>query len=253
LADFFYFCEVNSIVIIGSGNVGSHLAKLFKHHSIEVKHYNRNKENATFLDLSSINEVRNSWIIICVNDDAIQTIIDRIHTSNNLLYTSGAVSIKQLHFNGNLGVFYPLQTFSKDKHINYDEIPFLIEGSCPAFEQSILMWFHFITTLIPTDSEKRKKIHLIAVFINNFTHHIHYLAQQLSQKHSVDSTIFKALINETFDKIQHDNLYISQTGPAKRGDYETIQTHLELLSEEEQLVYKTLTNSILKTYNHEEL
>jgi predicted short-subunit dehydrogenase-like oxidoreductase (DUF2520 family) len=103
------------------------------------------------------------------------------------------------------------------------------------------------------DSEKRKRIHLSAVFINNFSNHLISLGQKLAQKNEINPLLFSALIEETFEKLKELTAEEAQTGPAVRNDLATIKSHLELLEADEREIYKLLTNNLLKTYGHDQL
>ncbi len=103
------------------------------------------------------------------------------------------------------------------------------------------------------NSEKRKRIHLSAVFINNFSNHLISLGQNLAEKNNLDPQLFSALIEETFVKLKVLSSEEAQTGPAVRNDLTTIKSHLEMLDGNEKEIYKLLTNSLLKTFGHDQL
>jgi predicted short-subunit dehydrogenase-like oxidoreductase (DUF2520 family) len=103
------------------------------------------------------------------------------------------------------------------------------------------------------DSIERMKIHCIAVFINNFSNHVIHLGQSIATQEKIDFSLFSSLLKETFDKLSEMNAKEAQTGPAQRNDLETISNHLNLLAESEKSIYLALTNSILTTYNHDQL
>jgi predicted short-subunit dehydrogenase-like oxidoreductase (DUF2520 family) len=103
------------------------------------------------------------------------------------------------------------------------------------------------------DSEKRKRIHLSAVFINNFSNHLISIGQNLAEKNNIDPQLFSALIEETFAKLKELAAEEAQTGPAVRNDLTTIKSHLEMLDGNEKEIYKLLTNNLLKTFGHDQL
>ena len=124
-----------SVVIIGSGNVAKHLIKAFlKIENVNLKQvYTRNLEDEALLkssvsttsDLSLIKEA--DVTIIAVSDDAIANISYNLKNAL-VVHTSGSVEMKALKNQKNKGVFYLLQSFSKEKEINFSNIPICLEA-----------------------------------------------------------------------------------------------------------------------------
>lgn len=241
-----------SVVIIGSGNVAKHLIKAFlKIENVNLKQvYTRNLEDEALLkssvsttsDLSLIKEA--DVTIIAVSDDAIANI------SNNLkntlvVHTSGSVEMKALKNQKNKGVFYLLQSFSKEKEINFSNVPICLEAE----NKSDLRKLEKLASLLQGNiyhlsSLQRKKIHVAAVFVNNFTNHMYTIAHNICEEHNVPFNILQPLIEETSLKIKILTPKEAQTGPAKRNDTETIKNHLNLLSKSQQELYLKITQSI---------
>jgi predicted short-subunit dehydrogenase-like oxidoreductase (DUF2520 family) len=149
------------------------------------------------------------------------------------------------------GVFYPLQTFSKGRRINFRDLPFLLEVSgrntgeiLEKLAGSIEGKAYFV------DKESRKKIHLAAVFVCNFTNYMLTIGKELSSQAGVSFELFEPLIKETISKALENGPDVSQTGPAVRKDKNTIEKHLELLSFSPDLqnLYNEVTQSIIKHY-----
>jgi predicted short-subunit dehydrogenase-like oxidoreductase (DUF2520 family) len=145
-----------------------------------------------------------------------------------------------------------LQTFSKGREINFKELPFLLEASGDDSAKllndlAILTGgkAHFIS------SEKRKLVHLAAVFVNNFTNYMLTAGSEMASIAGLSFDIFEPLIKETISKALENGPEASQTGPAVRNDRNTVEKHLELLSfsPELQNIYRDITNSIIKHYN----
>ncbi|MGB1391823.1 MAG: Rossmann-like and DUF2520 domain-containing protein [Flavobacteriaceae bacterium] len=241
-----------SVVIIGSGNVAKHLIKAFiRIDNINLKQvYTRNPKDEALLkntvettnDLSSIKEA--DITIIAVRDDAIANISSQIKNPL-VVHTSGSVEMKALKNASNKGVFYPLQSFSKQKDINFKNIPICLEAE----HKHDLIKLEKLASLLQGDvyylsSLQRKKIHVAAVFVNNFTNHMYTIAHDICEEHNVPFDILKPLILETSDKIKKLTPKDAQTGPAKRSDAETIKNHLNLLSETQQELYLKITQSI---------
>ena len=241
-----------SVVIVGSGNVAKHLIKSFiRMDNINLKQvYTRNSKDeallnntvATTNDLSLIKEA--DITIIAVRDDAIANISSQIKNPL-VVHTSGSVEMKALKNASNKGVFYPLQSFSKQKEINFKNMPICLEAE----HKHDLIKLEKLASLLQGDvyylsSLQRKKIHVAAVFVNNFTNHMYTIAYDICEEHNVPFDILKPLILETSDKIKKLTPKDAQTGPAKRSDEETIKNHLNLLSETQQELYLKITQSI---------
>ena len=241
-----------SVVIVGSGNVARHLIKAFlKIDNINLKQvYTRNSKDLALLknsvsttnDLSLIKQA--DVTIIAVSDDAISDISSKIKNSL-VVHTSGSVEMNALKNPNNKGVFYLLQSFSKEKEINFSTIPICLEAE----ENKDLLKLEKLASLLQGNvyylsSLQRKKIHVAAVFVNNFTNHMYTIAYDLCEEHNVPFDILKPLILETSDKIKKLTPKDAQTGPARRSDAETIKNHLNLLSETQQELYLKITQSI---------
>ena len=241
-----------SVVIIGSGNVAKHLIKAFlKIENVNLKQvYTRNLEDEALLkssvsttsDLSLIKEA--DVTIIAVSDDAIANISYNLKNAL-VVHTSGSVEMKALKNQKNKGVFYLLQSFSKEKEINFSTIPICLEAE----NKSDLAKLEKLASLLQGNiyhlsSLQRKKIHVAAVFVNNFTNHMYTIAYNICEEHNVPFDILEPLIEETSQKIKNLTPEEAQTGPAKRNDIETIKNHLNLLSKSQQELYLKITQSI---------
>lgn len=244
------------IVIIGSGNVALHLANAFykvKEVTL-VQMYARNIQQLEALKqqvpiTNNLNLLADADIyIIAVSDDAISEVSSKINIKNRLIvHTSGTVSLSSLKNNGAKGVFYLLQSFSKDKTISFDEIPFCLEAqNNEDFNLLEKLAKSIGKKTYKINSEQRKIIHLAAVFVNNFTNHLYKIGNDICKEHNVPFEILDPLIEETAKKIKELPPEEAQTGPAKRNDVKTIQNHLNLLNKEQQDIYKLITKSIQK-------
>ena len=147
---------------------------------------------------------------------------------------------------GSKGVFYPLQSFSKEKTVDFTQIPFCLEAE----NKDDLSKLETLVSVLNgkiyhINSEQRKSIHVAAVFVNNFTNHMYTIADDICKQYDVPFEILTPLIEETSLKIKNLSPKEAQTGPAKRNDTETIQNHLNLLSRAQQDIYLKITQSIL--------
>jgi predicted short-subunit dehydrogenase-like oxidoreductase (DUF2520 family) len=243
------------ITIIGSGNVAQHLIKAFsKSEAVEIAQvFSRKKEKLSSLIefdkiVSDYEDLKESDLyIIAVTDNAIAEVSQQLPFNNQLVvHTSGTASIETLDDKNRKGVFYPLQTFSKNKEIDFSVIPICLEAD-NTFDFRVLETVakSISKAVFPINSEQRKALHVAAVFVNNFTNHLYQIGQEICEENQVSFDILKPLIQETAEKIKTLEPIDAQTGPAKRNDSSTIQAHLEYLSNEDQKnIYRILTQSI---------
>lgn len=249
-------------VIIGSGNVATHLAKALQAKGVQIAQvWSYHDINAIALaqavDAQAIQNLEEidqtaDVCLISVKDDAIEGIAKQLTGFKGLIaHTSGAVSIEVLKASeAGYGVFYPLQTFSKDKALNFAEVPLCLEANNETSLALLTQLAEKIShRVVEVNSEKRKVLHLAAVFACNFTNHLYALAEEVLTANALDFDILRPLINETAAKVQEALPLAVQTGPAIRNDEQTLKKHEELLKQQPQLleIYKTLSNSIKKT------
>jgi predicted short-subunit dehydrogenase-like oxidoreductase (DUF2520 family) len=254
------------ITIIGAGNVATHLAKRLheKEHNI-LQIFNRNLEYAVFLaneingeainDFQKIN-LESDIYIISISDDAIATVAEKLATilpkTAIIAHTSGATSSKVFQpFFENYGVFYPLQTFSKNRKADFEKLPFCIEGSNQNTENQLVTLANSIAlNVYLINDEQRSVLHVAAVFANNFTNYLMAISDEIVKKENIPFDLLKPLINETIAKINENSPKSMQTGPARRGDKATLATHQNYLEKypNYQNIYKLLSEYIEADY-----
>lgn len=253
------------IVIVGAGNVAFHLTRALLENTLNVVQiFNRTLEKAQDLAnnynikyTDKISEIEKADIyIICTSDKAIPEISYYIPFEDCLVvHTSGATPITALKGKYRKGVFYPLQTFSKNKNIKYDEIPFLVEAENINDQNELISLGKRVSEEVYVmPYEKRLPVHMSAVWASNFTNHLYYIAGEICKKQGIPFNILVPLIKETVDKIQNNmSPFEAQTGPAKRQDEEIINKHLQILESDPNStryqIYKLITESIIKTYH----
>ncbi|NRB61173.1 MAG: DUF2520 domain-containing protein [Winogradskyella sp.] len=249
-----------SVVLLGAGNVATHLFKAFsKSDNITVTQW----YNRTFSAISSYSNVTNitddlsqlkeaDIYIMAVSDDSIAQLSKDLPFANRLIaHTSGSVSIHDMDKKNQRAVFYPLQTFSKDAELDFSEVPICIEVTEKQNLQLLKGLAEFIGCKhYRINTEQRQTLHLSAVFVNNFTNQLYRIAHEISDAKSINFDILKPLILETAKKVQDMSPYMAQTGPAKRNDKKTIRRHLKQIENEDyKAIYEILTASIKKTHN----
>jgi predicted short-subunit dehydrogenase-like oxidoreductase (DUF2520 family) len=254
------------IIFIGSGNVATQLAKNFKKKGLHIAQvYSNNIKNAEKLAsivnctfTNNINEILkgNFIYLICIKDEAIEKFTKTFKIKEGiLLHTSGTIEMDILKTSAKkCGVFYPLQSISSNRKISFKHVPICIEASnkntlntIKELAACISKNIHVIT------SNERKKLHLAAVIVNNFTNHLYTLAFDYLKKEKLSPELLYMLMEETTSKAIAITPYSAQTGPAKRNDTSTIKEHLNLLKNNSHLqnIYKLLTKSITKTYKND--
>lgn len=253
------------VVILGTGNLAKHIAHTISQTSFTLKGVfgrNLNKANllATQMGCAAYNQLNDipsaDIFIYAVSDDAIRDLIIEMqssHASGIHLHTAG--SIKMDVFQNTTiekyGILYPLQSFTASRDINFKEIPLFIEGNSPEVLAEIYSFAQEISDkVIEMNSVIRQKMHLAAVFINNFSNHCIAIGQRIAQDIGIDPQLFRPIIKETYSKVLELSAIESQTGPAKRWDRNIICKHLEILNSypNEQEIYRILSENIHRFY-----
>jgi predicted short-subunit dehydrogenase-like oxidoreductase (DUF2520 family) len=243
------------VVIIGSGNVAHHLISAFdKTETVEViQIFSRNKKNINSFPNHQITEDLNNLLeadlyIIAVTDNAIAAVSSELNFKNKLVvHTSGTTAVDVLNSSNRRGVFYPLQTFSKLKEVEFSEIPICIEAEEKEDYKLLETVAKSISNQVfQIDSIQRKALHVSAVFVCNFTNHLYKIGNDICIENNIPFHILKPLITETAHKILSLSPSEAQTGPAIRNDSTTINAHLNFLTDSNQKeIYKLLTKSII--------
>lgn len=197
---------------------------------------------------------KNDIIIVAVPDHKLKDVLSQLKYNSEtiIVHTAGSFGLEIFPASiKRTGVFYPLQTFSKGRIIRFKDLPILLEAS----EKDVGQKLKNLTESIGgkmyfVDNERRRIIHLAAVFVNNFTNYMLTAGKELISDAGLSFQMFEPLIKETISKALEEGPERSQTGPAVRNDLNTIEKHLELLSFSPDLqnIYKEITNSIIKRY-----
>ena len=231
------------IVMIGAGNVAGHLSVALQNSGNQIiQVYNRTKSAAENLakELNSFPTDRISEItdqadlyILAVSDSALPLLVKQLRFDTRLVvHTSGSMDIKVFESAAtNYGVIYPLQTFSKERMVDFNEVPIIVEGNNEDSEKILINLCQQISEkVIKLDSTDRLFLHLAAVFACNFTNHLYSLASEILDSRRLSFELLTPLINETAQKVQTIHPAEAQTGPAIRNDEIVIKKHLDLLS-----------------------
>lgn len=251
------------IVLIGAGNVAHHLAPaLLKAGFNLCQIYSRSIESARALGMKTgityTAEIQAIYpdgdiYIFCISDDSLTVVAKSIRINNKalLLHTSGSMPMNIFKSLGNqYGVLYPLQTFTKARNLDFSEIPLCIEACNAAVFKELKSMADLLSNEVhEIGSEKRKHLHLAAVFANNFTNYLYGIAGKLLENEGLDFALLRPLIFETAHKVMLMTPEQAQTGPAKRDDEGILSMHKAILKEQKKLLnlYTTLSDSIRET------
>jgi predicted short-subunit dehydrogenase-like oxidoreductase (DUF2520 family) len=282
-----------TITLIGAGNLATRLGTALKDKGYKfLQVYSRTIESAgTLADKLDCEPVINPESIsggadlyICaLKDDALEEVLSLVTPSSSakepeqdikdssqlvagrpdkplkfsapLIHTSGSLPMSVLaSFSDKYGVLYPLQTFSKDKEVDFKNIPVFIEAS----GQEVLEILQVISKdlsykVVNLDSEKRKLLHISAVFACNFVNYMYTVAGDILDKSDLDFDYLIPLIDETSKKIHEMKPVSAQTGPAKRYDNKIIEQHINMLSYSPELaeLYETISKRIFERHKQQ--
>lgn len=249
------------IAIIGAGNVAWHLAialekaghritEVYSRHLVNAKLLSQQLYEAIPTNKLDFSHTTANILIIAVSDNAIAEVVQQLKVPKNTLvvHTSGTQPLEALQgIDAATGVFYPLQTFTKSKVIDFKHIPLCIETQ---EENKIHLLGEIATSLskevFVLNSEQRKALHVAAVVACNFTNHLLSIAKEILDDKDMDFEMLYPLIKETMQKAMTMPPKEAQTGPAKRNDTKTIEKHLEYLQKypRYQAIYQAITESI---------
>lgn len=250
------------ITLIGAGNVGTHLAKRLSETGYRLTQvFSRDRAKAQALAdtvgavaINQFSEIfpHTGLYLLAVRDDVIAETARRLleaGVSEGLFaHTSGATPASILQpYAKRFGIFYPLQTFSPQRMPDFSEIPVCIQASTPEDEILLKSMAERIgKQAVSMGEQKRIALHVAAVFVNNFSNYLYRTGQRILEQENLDFELLLPLIRETAEKVRHLPPEAAQTGPAVRGDEQTITRHLEYLRgmPEESKLYEMFTKLI---------
>ena len=250
------------IVVIGSGKVAESLCRAIAvspHELIQLCARNavRGKTLAETFGCSLTDDPSSVAVadiyVISVKDDAIATVASRLGAADGsvVAHTAGSVPMTELPARFRRGVFYPLQSFSEGRQIDFSTVPLLLEADSPETMDTLRTLACDLSDRVSeADSAQRAEIHLAAVFASNFTNHMYAIGQGLLRESGIDPGILSPLIAETAAKaVAATDARRVQTGPAVRGDRKTMEAQCRKLASKPHLleIYKLLSQDIWET------
>ncbi len=254
------------IAILGTGNVAWHLSRTLENAGHLITHiYDRDISkakkfaldyfNASVGDSTDLYAVDANLFVMAISDDAIEDVAQQLRLPKDsiLVHTSGTVPMNALGYaqTQNIGVFYPVQTFSKGKSTDFSTIPICIEGDSESTTNLLSDVASDISSTVKVlNSQQRKVIHLAAVFACNFTNHLFSISKNILEENDLGFNLLKPLIVETLNKSFDLGPENAQTGPAKRGDMETLDHQYNALKNDPELaeIYRLFSQHIIDFY-----
>lgn len=254
------------IVFLGAGNVASHLAPALERGGVgEVcQVYSRTLVSAETLcarlqsarpvcDLSRIVTDADIYIVSLV-DHAVSEALSAVPPTRRdalWLHTSGSLPMEVLvQRSDRFGVFYPLQTFSKDRAVDMSQVPVFIEGNTPEVTETIREMAGAVSRKVYyADGDLRRRMHIAAVFACNFTNYMFTVADDLLRADGLSLEVLHPLLAETVRKAMNGSPERGQTGPAVRGDIEVVERHASMLPADLAEIYRLLSESIFRRHH----
>ncbi|MFM7636597.1 MAG: DUF2520 domain-containing protein [Crocinitomicaceae bacterium] len=246
----------SNLVIIGTGRVAEALIRfLSSREGLNICVIGRNSARLKEIQLKysveiseNLNDSAVEWAIVAISDDALKDVISNVK-AKWISITAGTADWRL--YGENCSILYPLQSFSANADIQLENIPFIIDGDTSSIA-NLEKWTDLLSLKAQQFGlEKREKLHVVAVFLNNFVHHIMAKGIDLAKNYEINPEIFEALISETFNRFDMENPYSQQTGPAERKDEVTIEKHRKYLSDGDLSLYNILSISIKATKDAE--
>lgn len=250
------------IALIGTGNVAWHMAKAVVAAGHEFvayvsrtltsgEEFTHEFPQARRIALSELGSIQIDVLILAVPDHILPVVAPELEVNSTtiVVHTSGSqpLSIIDTLRGAKTGVFYPVQTFTKHKPVDFSQIPVLIEGIDKDAELILLQFAKTLSNNVQVkDSTARKQLHLAAVFACNFTNHLLGISQHLLHSAGLTTDLLQPLIQETITKATTNDPFKVQTGPAARNDVNVVQEHITILEKHPvwQELYKKLSLSI---------
>ncbi len=251
------------IAILGAGNVAWHMAPALEDAGHEITEvYSRDLQKATEItervysaqpkDDLDFSDSKAEIFILAVKDSAITEVADEVILPEGsiLVHTSGAMPLDILGYSSAsyTGILYPLQSFTKGRKMDMEEVPFLLEAEDQETLQKLKKLAKSLSPLTyVVRSKDRKAVHVSAVFAGNFTNHLIGISEEIMKRQGLDFEMLKPLIIETISKCLQIGAKKAQTGPALREDYETLEEHHRFLSYNDQLaeIYRLISQDII--------
>lgn len=261
--DFISIMKPFTIQLLGSGNVATQYGIALARAGHKIRQvYSRNIDHAAELarslgaepvDRVDALSLEADLVVVALSDHVLEEVLSGRSWENTfIVHTSGSLNIQVLDpFTRHTGVMYPLQSLSKDTDIHFADVPLLIEAADPADLDLLRRLAGSISRKVSVaGSATRMKLHLAAVFCNNFTNHMMAIAAEYAQREGLSFDSLHPLILETARKAILSDPRNAQTGPAVRDDENVLRKHEALLAgyPDVQNLYTFVSDSIKKLH-----
>ena len=244
------------IALFGTGNLATHFLKAFEGlEAVSCVQWIGRKENPPRANTTPYfncfqNDIEVDVCLLTISDDYISEVAQSFETNALVVHTAAAQPIDVLAPHKRSGVFYPLQRFSQNQELSWKNIPICLEANdktdldiLKKLAQQLSNEVHFVTT------KQRLHLHAAAVFANNFCNHLLGISQEITSNAALPHTLLHPIIKETLSRSLDSNAKEHQTGPAIRNDKKTQSKHIDILTAEEAVLYRALSQSIYKIHN----
>ena len=245
------------VALVGAGNLATNLAVALQEagHTI-VQVFSRTSQSAELLaervGTSAITDLHQlasdaDLYIVSISDSALSTLDYSAFPPQALVvHTAGSIPMDVIPLSRR-GVFYPMQTFSRQRIVDFSDIPIFVEASS---EDDTTFLFDFARTInnkvYRLSSADRIYLHLAAVYCSNFVNHCYALSEEILRQHGLPFSVMLPLVDEVAAKVHQVSPQEAQTGPAIRHDYNVIRHHLSLLEDQPRLqeIYEIMSKHI---------
>ncbi len=242
---------IKSVAIIGNGKVGTYMARAFRRKGIKVQVYARSPKSKTELNLSELDQ-DSDLCLICVADRNVAKVSTKIPAQHGILaHSSGTIALEDLDSkHEKRGIFYPLMSIAENSQVDLMEIPFCLEATDDSVLQDLEDWAETLSLKhYRVPSHQRKRLHLAAVIGHNFSNLLYHWAYLELKKSDLPLAILKPLLKQQVAGLESEDPIMHQTGPAVRGDFNTIEAHLKMLENPELAdLYSKISELIQKEY-----
>ena len=252
-------CNPIKAVLVGAGNLATNLGVALQETGTDiVQVYSRTDASARSLasrlqctwttDLPSLYACADLYIV-SLTDDALLHLAKQIVKGREdclFVHTAGSLPMNTLPCRRR-GVLYPMQTFSKNRLVDFSSIPFFIEASSPSDMQMLrTVASQLSNDVFELSFSERQYLHLAAVFCCNFANHCCAMGSEILNRHDIPFRVMLPLIDEMASKLHVLSPHDAQTGPAARGDHAVMDKHLQLLADNPRLqsIYEQMSKSI---------
>jgi predicted short-subunit dehydrogenase-like oxidoreductase (DUF2520 family) len=237
---------IHKVVIIGSGKLARALCPVLLKNEIQIDQiFSRNLEHAKnlatpykirFTDDYNILEKNADLYLVCVNDDAITEVSEslsrHLDPTDRICHTSGSRGVAAISgYFHHRACLWPMQSFSHNTQVNWSEVPIFLSGSDSILEEIEKMCRRISQKVYRLDEEKKKWVHVAAVFANNFSNYNLTITKKILDSCGVPLDVMEPMMDNMMRNVFHIGPANTQSGPANRGDRETIEMHRKMLLE----------------------